>query len=219
MADVDVTQNETLTVTDNGGAQVHVDRVTQFGVEYADTQSATARVTQTGVEYADTQSATARVTQFGLEYAGPRIIATLVTQFGIEYAMPYVEPVWEPGDSFGPLVWAELENPDATTTVHAPVDLPDPEGYYHGFKASDLLSAGRIRRALSDEEGQFESQRFTVTLSDQSRTWRAYLGSVSASRLLLNKRVVLRMISDEGRRALLRPRTVGIGLVRSYELG
>ena len=218
MADIDLTRDETITVTDSGGAQVPVTRVTQVGVEYADGQEAAARVTQVGVEYADGQTATARITQFGLEYAGPRIIPTYVTQFGIEYALPYVEAAWEPGDSFGPLIWAELAEPTGGTYVAAPVDLPDPASYYHGYKAPTLLGAGRVRRALSDEAGQYEAQRFTVTLDDRDRRWRTYLGARDLTRLLLNRRVVCRMISDTGRRALLRPRTVAIGLVRSYTL-
>lgn len=218
MADVNILADETLGVTDDAGSQVPITRVTQVGVEYGDAQTATARLTQLGVEYGDVQTATARLTQFGLEYAGPRIIPTYVTQFGIEYAIPYIEAQWEPGDSFGPLLWAEVADPDGSTYVAAPVDLPDPATYYGGYKAPTLLGAGRVRRALSDESGEYESQRFTVTLDDSARRWRTYLGMRDVTRLLLNRLVVCRMISDPGRRALLRPRTVAIGLIRSYTL-
>lgn len=128
-----------------------------------------------------------------------------------------MEPVITPGESFGPLVWAEFAGPDDATHVWAPVDLPDPSTYYHGFKSAKILGFGPVARALSDENGDYESQRFEVTLSDIDRTIRTWLGT-DATRLLVNKLLVLRMISDTGRRALERPRTVAIGLVRTYRL-
>lgn len=129
------------------------------------------------------------------------------------------EEAFAAGQSLAPLVWAELENPDASITVHAPVALADAAAYYQGFKAADLLSAGRIRRALSDDEGEYEVQQFDVTLSDMGRTWRTYLGQPSASTVVLNKRILVRLVSDTWRRVQLRPRTVAIGLIRGYTLG
>jgi len=158
-----------------------------------------------------------RVSQFGVEYAGPRIIQTLVTQFGVEVALPYVEEIFEPGQSFGPLVWVEVLGPDGDTRAYAPVALPDPSAYYWGWKPPALLGVGRVARALSDEHGQYESQRFSTTLDDMDRQWRIWLGDV-ATRLILNKRVVLRMISEPAWRAKLRPRTVALGLIRDYRL-
>lgn len=117
------------------------------------------------------------------------------------------------------VTWAEIETPVGTTAMVAGVALPDGASYYGGYKAPDLLTLGRIRRGLSDEGGQYESQRFTVTLSDQSRTWRTYLGTPSSVRLLLNRRLVVRLLDDTTRRAEGVPRTVAIGLIRSYELG
>ena len=121
--------------------------------------------------------------------------------------------------SYEVLTWAEIETPVGTTLPVAGVPLPDGATYYHGFKAAEVLTLGRVRRALSDEEGQYESQRFTVTLSDQTRTWRTYLGQPSAARLVLNKRLVVRLLDDATRRAEGDPRTVALGLIRSYELG
>ena len=178
------------------------------------------RVTHAPVEVLYSTTAALRVTHVPVEVVWHERPPLLVTHVPIEVLYPtYSEETFEVGDSFGPLVWAELENPDGTTTVHAPVDLPDAPTYYHGYKGPSLLGAGRIRRALSDESGQYESQRFTVDLDDTARTWRALLGQPSAARLLLNKRVVVRMVSDPGRRAQQRPRTVALGLIRSYELG
>lgn len=129
------------------------------------------------------------------------------------------EQAFAAGVSEAPVLWAELEQPDDTLVLVAPVGLPDGATYYHGWKAAALLAAGRIRRALSDDEGQYEVQRFDVTLSDVSRTWRTWLGQPSTDAVVLNHRVVVRLASDAWRRAELRPRTVAIGLIRGYRLG
>jgi len=200
-----------------GGAPPSGDRVTQFGVEYLDGQSVGVRVTQQGVEYLDGQSAGVRITQVGIEYLTPRPIETRVTQFGLELLFPYVEEIFEPGQSFGPLVWAEVVGADNVIRAYAPVTLVDPAAYYSGYKVARLLGMGRIARALSDEQGQYESQRFSTTLDDVDRTWRDWLGD-AATRLILNDRVVVRMISEPAWRLKLRPRTVAIGLVRDYRL-
>lgn len=178
------------------------------------------RVTHAPVEVLYTTTAALRVTQVPIEVLWQERPPLRVTHVPIEVLYPtYSEETFAVGDSFGPLLWAEIEQPDGSTTVHAPVDLPDPPTYYHGYKGPSLLGAGRVRRALSDEQGQYESQRFTLSLDDTARTWRALLGTPSSARLLLNKRVVVRMVSDPGRRTLQRPRTVALGLIRSYELG
>ena len=197
--------------------QSATERVSQVGVEYLDGQTATERVSQVGVEYLDAQTAQVRISQVGLEYITPKVIPTWVSQFGIEVILPYVEEVFEPGQSFGPLVWVEVLGPDGDTRAYAPVALPDPSTYYWGWKPPALLGVGRVARALSDEHGQYESQRFSTTLDDMDRQWRIWLGDV-ATRLILNKRVVLRMISEPAWRAKLRPRTVALGLIRDYRL-
>jgi hypothetical protein len=127
-----------------------------------------------------------------------------------------VEP--EIGQSFGPLVWVEWEGSDGTTRVWAPVDLPDPDSYYHGYKAPKLLSAGRVVRALSDEQGEYQGQTFEVTVDDIDRDIRTLLGASDNRRHLLNSRVVMRMISEADWRAKRTPRTVAIGNVRNYRL-
>jgi hypothetical protein len=116
--------------------------------------------------------------------------------------------------SFGPVVWLEFSSPDGSMQVWAPVPLSDPVGYYYGYKEAKLLSAGLIRRTLSDEQGQYSAQRFGFVVSDLDRYLATLLG---ADQWLLNRRVVMRLISDEQRRALGIPRTVGIGLVRGYQ--
>lgn len=128
------------------------------------------------------------------------------------------EDTFESGQSLGPLIWVEVTGPDAVTRGYAPVDLPDPASYYRGWKPAEMIAAGRMVRALSDESGQYEAQRFSVTLTDAaSRQWRTWLGA-TATRNLLNRLVVARMISVDAWRQKLRPRTVAVGLVRDYRL-
>ena len=129
------------------------------------------------------------------------------------------EETFAAGAPVAPVLWAELEQPDDALDLVAPVGLADRATYYSGWKAASLLAAGRIRRALSDDEGQYEVQRFDVTLSDLTRTWRTWLGQPSTDAVVLNHRIVVRLASDAWRRAELRPRTVAIGLIRGYRLG
>lgn len=130
------------------------------------------------------------------------------------HSRPEIAP--EIGSSFGPLVWVEFESPDGTVPVWAAVDLPDPPEYYHGFKVAKVLEWGKMTRALSDEKGNYETQKFSVTVSDAGDRYVANLLGSNSTRLLLNKRMVVRMISDPDRRLLKTPRTVGIGISRSY---
>jgi len=183
-------------------------RVSQGPLEVLYAPDITVKVSQAALELVIRGMSGADTTQTWLQ----------VSQAVVEVLVPFEqEPVVEPGTSFGPLIWAEFSAPDATTHVWAPVDLPDPSTYYHGFKSAKILGFGPVVRALSDENGDYESQRFEVVLSDIDRTIRGWLGT-EATRLLVNKLLVMRMISDTGRRALERPRTVAIGLVRSYRL-
>lgn len=124
----------------------------------------------------------------------------------------------EIAQSFGPLVWVEWEGSDDTIRVWAPVDLPDPSTYYHGYKAPKLLSAGRVVRALSDEQGEYQGQTFEITVQDTDRDLRTLLGLSDGRRHLLNTRMVMRMISQADWRARRVPRTVAIGQVRNYRL-
>lgn len=159
------------------------------------------RITQLPVEALLDQDSTIRLTQ--------AVVEVFITD-------PEVSP--EIGQSFGPLVWVEWEGTDGTTRVWAPVDLPDPSTYYHGYKTPWLLSAGRVVRALSDEQGEYQGQTFTVTVNDMTRDIRTLLGTSDSRRHLLNTRGVMRMISQEDWRARRVPRTVAIGKVRNYKL-
>lgn len=96
------------------------------------------------------------------------------------------------------------------------VDLPDPPEYYGGYKEPRLLKAGSYMRALSDRRGDYESATFDFTVSDHDRMVRGLLAGVT-SRYFINKTVIIRTVSDEGRRALQPARTVAIGVIRDYE--
>lgn len=113
-----------------------------------------------------------------------------------------------------PLLWAELAL-DTGTRVYAKVDLPDPASYYGGYKQARILTAGAIKRALSDRMGNYEAATFSLTLSDADREIRGLLGA-TATKWFLNRFVTLRMISDEYRRLLRVPKVVGIGYLRDY---
>lgn len=96
------------------------------------------------------------------------------------------------------------------------VDLPDPPQYYGGFKEPRLLKAGQYMRALSDRKGDFESATFDFTVSDHDRLVRGLLAGAT-SRYFINKTVIIRTISDAGRRALQTAKIVAIGIIRDYE--
>ena len=124
----------------------------------------------------------------------------------------------EIAQSFGPLVWVEWEGSDDTIRVWAPVDLPDPSTYYQGYKSPHLLSAGKVVRALSDEQGEYQGQTFEITVNDTNRDIRTLLGVSDNRRHLLNTRLVMRMISQADWRLRRVPRTVAIGKLRNYRL-
>lgn len=131
---------------------------------------------------------------------------------GSEVAEEEMEP--ELGQSFGPILWAEYATPPSDAIrVMAGVDLADPSTYYGGYKEPRLIAPGTVARALSDEQGQYQGARFTVSLDDTDRVFRDLLDRYGT---LANRRLVIRMISDEDRRALKKPRTVAVGIVRDY---
>lgn len=177
------------------------DRVTELRVLSLSVPTPAARVTQAVVLSLALESSAARVTQL-------RVLSLS--------ANTEVEP--EVGQSFGPLVWDEWEATDGTTRVWAPVDLPDPASYYFGYKPPKLLRAGKVVRALSDEQGEYQGQTFESTVIDIDRDLRTLLGQTDDRRHFLNTRIVRRMISEDDWRLKKIPRTVAIGLVRNYRL-
>lgn len=88
--------------------------------------------------------------------------------------------------------------------------LPDPASYYGGWKEERVYKWGKIRRALSGWDGQYEVSDLTVMLDDHDR----FIRDLDESDLLINASVVVRMITDEGRRALETPRVVFRGVIK-----
>ncbi len=121
-------------------------------------------------------------------------------------------------ETFGPVIWAEFDDPvTLAVKAFAQVDVNDPPTYYHGFKEGTILSVDRVTRGLSsDDDGTNEAQSFSITFSDVNRYWRGILGRTDLARIIINKTLKLRMISNTGRLAGDTPRTVALGLVRSY---
>lgn len=178
-------------------------------------------ITQVGIELLSYQYK-GHVTQVGVEVLFQQPIPAYVTQVGIEFLRsvpPAAPPIeYTPEGSFGSLYWVEFSSPDGTTKVMAPVLLPDPSTYYGGLKEPKLLQELRVSRQLSDEKGQFTSQRFTVQFDDSDRYMRILLGN-EATRVIVDRRVALRLIGIEEWRARLVPRTLALGLIRSYKTG
>lgn len=176
------------------------------------------RVTQLRALTLTQATPAARVTQVVALTLSADPVPARVTQLRVLTLSENTEVTVEPGQSFGPLVWDEWEGSDGTVRVWAPVDLPDPAGYYHGYKSPKLLIAGRVVRALSDEQGEYQGQTFESTVKDIDRDLRTLLGRTDERRHFLNTRIVRRMISQDDWRLKLVPRTVAIGMVRNYRL-
>jgi hypothetical protein len=89
-------------------------------------------------------------------------------------------------------------------------NLPDPAAYFRGYKEPRVLTWGKIRRALSGFNGEYETSDLTITLTDTDYLLR----TLDDDDDVVNAHVVVRMITDDGRRALVMPRVVYRGLVR-----
>jgi hypothetical protein len=88
--------------------------------------------------------------------------------------------------------------------------LPDPASYYRGWKEPRVLEWGKIRRALSGFNGEYETSDFQLTCTDTDYLLR----TLDDDEDLVDSHAVVRMIDDVGRRALQTPRVVYRGLVR-----
>lgn len=109
------------------------------------------------------------------------------------------------------LTWLELTTPSGLQPApFTDRPLPDPAFYYRGWKAPRVIQWGRIRRALSGFNGEYETSDFSITCSDIDR----FLRGLDDANDLVNASAVVRMITDDGRRALQTPRVVYRGVVR-----
>jgi hypothetical protein len=123
------------------------------------------------------------------------------------------------GESEVGFTWAEFTDRHGGLKVWTDMarPLPDPATYFGGYKEDRVIQWDEITRAFSDRQGQYEGMTFGVRLHDLDRAIRGMLGT-DATRMFLNAPLVVRMISDDDRRALLTPRTVARGFVRGYSV-
>lgn len=113
-------------------------------------------------------------------------------------------------------VWYELTDRAGTVQTASTVPLPDPASYFHGFKDARITAWAAITRALSDRMGQLEGMTAGWEESDTDHKWRALLADPT-TKYFKNRAFVIRTIDDPSRRALLTPRTIAKGVVRSYD--
>jgi hypothetical protein len=193
--DVRLTQVYTEALTQNPSAAI---RLTSAIVEVLSTVAAVTtadvRLTQAYIE-ALTQNpppADVRLTSAIVEVLGPSVVPFEHSPLAI--GLTYMQVTTRSG------------------AIHAWSDrpLPDPAGYECGWKAPRVLEWGRIRRALSGFDGQYETSDFVVTLDDTDRVLR----ELDNDRELVNATVIVKMIPDDDRRLELPWATVYRGVIR-----
>ena len=192
-------------------------RTTQAGVDLAGLLTPSSRATAVGAEIVDTLTPRSRVTVVGAEVVYGLLVPGRLTTGGLEVAwvVPRKEVLLAEG-TVG-LTWCEFTSRDLVMRPWSTVALPDPLGYYGGFKEPRVTEWGRITRALSEmRSGQMEGMEFTVVLSDSDRLIRQLLAQAS-TKYFVNRPLVVRMIDDDARRALETPRTVMRGLISGYQ--
>ena len=168
-------------------------------------------VTQLTVEYTQTLPGELRVTDLAVEHAyAPPASQTRATQLTVEIIRQRREVLFADATVFVGITWIEVTTRSGAFYVWSDRPLPDPITYYGGWKAPRVIQWGRIRRALSGFDGQYETSDFSVTFSDTDRLLRG----LDDAGELLNATVIVRMITDEGRRALQTPRVAYRGIIR-----
>ena len=204
-------------------------RVTQHGAELFSGEGDTdIRVTQEGIEVFSHVSppTDVRVTQHGLEIvSGDQPADVLVTQHGIEiFSRNLVDPCAAPPDgediaaarqsTIGPLIIVTWDPGSGVRQAFSEigVELPDDADYCGGRKRPLLLPLGEIRRALSGWRGDIEVGRGMVRLADPARAIRDTLSS-DPGMYFPRGEVCTYLVSDAGRRAKVRPRLIGYGIV------
>jgi hypothetical protein len=210
---------DNLLLDDGTGALSAALRAAQLALEvYSGGEEALARASEHILEaFSGAPSVETTPSQIVLEVFSTASAETYASQIVLEVFSRRSEflPVFL--GTFGPLCWIEFDDPNGNTYVFAPTQLNDPITYYHGPKWGTILSFDRVTRALSsDDDGSIEGQRWGATFSDTTRYWRGVLGRPDITRLILNRKVRLRMISNEGRVNLETPRTVALGLLTTY---
>ena len=114
------------------------------------------------------------------------------------------------------LTWVEFTDSSGNLSVWSQFALPDPPSYYGGYKEPRVTTWGVIRRALSDDLGQYSGADFNFTLDDTDRRIRGLLAGAS-TQFFPNRNVVVRTIDDASRRLLKTPRTIMRGFIDLYK--
>lgn len=112
------------------------------------------------------------------------------------------------------LTWIEVIMRSGGFHVWSDRPLPDPIGYYGGWKEARVIKWDKFTRQLSNRwDGQYTLPTATITLTDWDRTIR----QLDNDNELLGATFVVRMIDDDGRRALKTPRVVCRGTIRDIK--
>src|SRR5216683_7771992 len=184
--------------------------VTQTQAEIFATGDPSAIATQTSVEAFGLSTPSAFGTQTYAEVFGSPPPSAIETQIYAEIFGEVRQAVFTNADIFIGIVWMELTTRSGVQYVWSDRRLPDPSSYYLGNKEPRVIEWQRIRRAFSGMNGEYETSDFGVTLSDTDRLLR----ELDKENELVNATVIVRMITDPGRRRLERPRVVYRGVVR-----
>jgi len=184
--------------------------VTQTQAEIFATGDPSAIATQTSVEAFGLSTPSAFGTQTYAEVFGSPPPSAIETQIYAEIFGEVRQAVFTNADIFIGIVWMELTTRSGVQYVWSDRRLPDPSSYYLGNKEPRVIEWQRIRRAFSGMNGEYETSDFGVTLSDTDRLLR----ELDKENELVNATVIVRMITDPGRRRLERPRVIYRGMVR-----
>lgn len=160
-----------------------------------------------------TAAASARVTQSLLELLSLPAPAARITQTVVEVlgtSAPWVPEPFENATVATGLTYLRLTTRSGTVYAWSDRPLPDPAEYENGWKAPRVVQWGRLRRALSGVDGQYETSDFVVTLDDTDRLLR----ELDRLEELINATVIVKKIVDVDRRALRPWAVVYRGVVR-----
>lgn len=173
-----------------------------------------ARVTQSVVEILSQPSVAARSTQSVVEVLGAlrpnEIRSTQAITEVLAGVSPLIAPLFENATITTGLTYMRLTTRSGQVYSWSDRPLPDPADYEGGWKAPRVLTWGRLRRALSGVDGQYETSDFVVTLDDTDRLLR----ELDKQEELINATVVVKKILDSDRRKQLPWTTLYRGVIR-----
>jgi hypothetical protein len=190
-------------------------RVTQEAVEVLTTPPVPVRVTQAVVEVLGEFApliSTGRLTQLATELLHQPPQEARVTQYVLE-VLGGTEPAaaaFENATITTGLTYMRLRTRSGVDYYWSDRPLPDPHDYEGGWKGPRVLEWGKLKRALSGFDGQYETTDFVVMLDDTDRLLR----ELDRQSELVNATVLVKMLPDDQRRRLVPWTTVYHGVVR-----